>query len=141
TALKGLGGFDSSGPHTYADAGTNTVTVHLTGPDNQTLTAEATATVAAAPLTATAVPIRAALNVAFAGVVATFTDANPGGVVGDYTATIDWGDGENSTGTVASDGQGGFTVSGTHTYEHAPTSAFDVQIAGDRHSPLPSPAT
>jgi ELWxxDGT repeat protein len=49
------------------------------------------------------------------GVVATFRDADPAGQVGDYTATIDWGDGSNSAGTVTANGNG-FAVNGTHTY-------------------------
>jgi hypothetical protein len=55
------------------------------------------------------------------GVVATFTDdgkVNP--TPSDYTATINWGDGTSSAGTVASDGQGGFTVSGSHVYTDEP---------------------
>jgi hypothetical protein len=52
----------------------------------------------------------------FSGVVATFSDADPNGNAKDYTATINWGDGHLTNGTVTADAHGGFTVSGTNTY-------------------------
>ena len=48
--------------------------------------------------------------------MATFTDANPGPNISDFTASIDWGDGSITPGTVTPDGSGGFRVIGTHTY-------------------------
>jgi hypothetical protein len=42
--------------------------------------------------------------------------ADPGGTAGDYTATIVWGDGATSAGTVAANGQGGFNVWGSYTF-------------------------
>src|SRR5205807_2518819 len=46
--------------------------------------------------------------------VATFTD--PGNdTAGEFTATIDWGDGTTSAGTVSGSG-GTYTVTGDHTY-------------------------
>lgn len=49
------------------------------------------------------------------GVVATFTDGDPAGTVSQYSATIDWGDGSTSAGSISADGNG-FDVSGTHSY-------------------------
>jgi hypothetical protein len=76
-------------------------------------------------LTAAGLPATAVAGGAFSGPVATFTDPNNGPVAPDYpqngssvygyTATIDWGDGTTSTGTV-SGSNGAFTVSGKHTY-------------------------
>src|SRR5262249_5225897 len=75
-----------------------------------------------APLSSTAAPTiattegQAVSNV----LVATFTDADPNGVPADYVATIDWGDGQTSAGTVAflgftpQDPQ--FSVKGSHVY-------------------------
>jgi hypothetical protein len=60
------------------------------------------------PFVAQAVPV--------SGVVASFSDADPGGTVSDYSATIEWGDGTTSAGTVGTSGSG-FTVSGSHTYQ------------------------
>lgn len=69
-------------------------------------------------------PIGNAQGVAFSGTegvnscghVATFTDSDTKAVAGDYTATIDWGDGATSSGTITGDGSGNFTVAGCHTY-------------------------
>ena len=50
-------------------------------------------------------------------VVATFTDANPFGLLSDLSATINWGDGTPVTPGVVSGPTGGpFTVSGAHDY-------------------------
>ncbi len=68
------------------------------------------------PLTATATAFTPTENAGFNGAVATFTDADPEGQIGQYSATIAWGDGSTSAGIVASNGQGGFTVTGSHTY-------------------------
>lgn len=50
--------------------------------------------------------------------VATFTDSNPTAPLGDFTASIDWGDTTTSLGAISQPGGTGtaFTVSGTHTY-------------------------
>ena len=53
--------------------------------------------------------------------VATFTDANPSATAGDFTATINWGDGTTSSGTDhGGPNTGIFSVSGAaHTYAEA----------------------
>src|SRR5262249_749843 len=60
--------------------------------------------------------VTATVGVAFSGPVATFSDLNPLATVHDYTATINWGDGHTSPGTVSANPGGGFTVSGTNTF-------------------------
>ena len=55
-------------------------------------------------------------GLAFTAVVGSFSDANPFSVSGDFTATIDWGDGQTSPGTVRVNPFGGFDVIGTHSY-------------------------
>src|SRR5262249_19108595 len=44
----------------------------------------------------------------FSGVAATFTDLDPLANAKDFTATINWGDGHSSNGSVVADGKGGF---------------------------------
>jgi Ca2+-binding RTX toxin-like protein len=76
-----------------------------------------TVTVADAPLTATAANIIATEGTSTGQVtVATFTDANPDATAADFTATISWGDGTTSAGTVAAASGGGFSVDGAHSY-------------------------
>jgi YD repeat-containing protein len=48
--------------------------------------------------------------------VATFTDSDPGGTLTDYSATITWGDGTESSGTIQAGTGGAFNVLGSHTY-------------------------
>src|SRR5207244_2989572 len=70
----------------------------------------------------------------FSAVVATFTDDNSFGQAGDFTATIDWGDGNSSSGTVDANAGGGFKVTGTHTYANDGHYAIAVQIVDDGSS-------
>src|SRR5207237_6866008 len=51
----------------------------------------------------------------FTSLVAVITDTDPA-AVNDFTATIDWGDGTTSQGTVVSNGDSTFNVYGAHTY-------------------------
>jgi hypothetical protein len=57
--------------------------------------------------------------------VATFSDANQGAAAGEFTATIDWGDGGTSAGMVAASG-GRFNVTGQHVYGQ--TGAFSITV-------------
>lgn len=65
---------------------------------------------------------------AAATLVAGFHDGAAGTVPGNYTATITWGDGTTTTGTVASLGGGDFTVSGSHTYPGPVSYAIFVTV-------------
>jgi len=66
--------------------------------------------------------------------VATFTDADDGAQASDYTASITWGDGASSSGTVSGSG-GSFTVAGSHTYGEEGSYTVGVQISdGDNPS-------
>ena len=60
--------------------------------------------------------------------VASFTDADPNGAAGDFTALIDWGDGTSPTaGSITANGSSGFDVTGTHTY--AATGTFSIIVS------------
>jgi hypothetical protein len=120
TIAKGADGtFTVTGTHTYAEEGHATVTVTITDTDNprNTATVTSAATVDDAPLTAAGRPDLLSTDPVSGLPVATFTDANPAAPVGDFTATIDWGDGSPaSPGTVSGPTGGPFTVAGSHTY-------------------------
>jgi hypothetical protein len=60
--------------------------------------------------------ILATAGTLFTGPVATFTDLDPNGTAANFTATITWGDGHHSSGTISANGSGGFTVQGSNTY-------------------------
>jgi hypothetical protein len=76
-----------------------------------------------------AVTNTAALGVPFTGVVATFNDQDPLGNAKDFTATINWGDGHLTNGTITADGHGGFSVSGTNTYKSLGLFPINVDVA------------
>jgi len=52
----------------------------------------------------------------FTFTVASFTDSYPGAVAGQFSATINWGDGASSVGVTRANQNGGFDVIGTHAY-------------------------
>ncbi len=115
----GDGNFTVSGSHAYADEGSFTATVVLTddAPGTDSATASSTVTVLDADtLSATATPVIATEGTPLTNaVVATFSDTDASNTAGDFTATILWGDGTSSTGSV-SGAAGAFTVTGDHTY-------------------------
>ncbi len=142
TIVPSGGKFLVTGNHTYAEEsatdhpGSNpyAVTVTISHEAAPPTTVHSTATVSDPAVIATAVPVTAVEGQAFSGKpVATFTD--PGGAegVGDYSATIDWGDGTTSTGTITPGG-GTFTVSGDHTYaeesaaDHPGSNPYDITV-------------
>ena len=81
--------------------------------------------VVANSLVVTPVAISPFEAVSFSGIVASFIDADTLQPPGNFTATVDWGDGTTSAGTVTGSA-GSFSVSGTHTY--ADEGSFPVQV-------------
>jgi hypothetical protein len=65
---------------------------------------------------------------AFTGLVGNFSDLDPQGTAKDYTATINWGDGHLTNGTIKPDGKGGFAVFGTNTYASAGLFPVSVDV-------------
>src|SRR5260370_33467281 len=64
--------------------------------------------------------------------VATFSDANVAASAGDFSVTIDWGDGTTSNNpTIQSLGGGAFNVVAGHTYSHAGDHVVVVTINGN----------
>jgi hypothetical protein len=135
SSLGTVSGGSVSGSHTYLEEGTYSGTVHLTGPNcgvngtNDALTADVSdATLTAGPTGS----VNATATVAFNGPIATFSDADPGGASGDYAATINWGDGTSSAGSISGPSGGSFTVNGSHTY--ATSGSFFISITGTDQS-------
>ncbi|HLJ95684.1 MAG TPA: Ig-like domain repeat protein [Gemmataceae bacterium] len=138
TVTLGSGGMLTvAGTNTYKEAGTYPVKVTITDRLGAVATATSTGTVTDAPLTAQAATITAAAGVAGNHLlVATFTDNDPNATAGDYTATIDWGDGTSSAGTIVAGSTISFSVTGSHTYSTqgsftASVTITDINTAGD----------
>ena len=120
--------YDVAGTHAYAEEGGFPVTVTLHTSEGD-VTANGGATVADAPLTITGVPVDTVRGTPLTNQrLATFTDADPGGTLTDYSATINWGDGNTTAGTVVANQGGGFAVTGSHTYADAATYGAAITI-------------
>jgi|GEM_PF-3010371 len=128
TVAKNSANFQVNGTHTYQKPGTYTISVHVADTGGASADATAQATVADLPLSPDKRDISATANNQFSGVVAHFTDADPSGAPGDYTATIAWGDGGTSAGTIVAAQGGGFDVSGTHTYTASGTYTVTTSV-------------
>jgi hypothetical protein len=127
-AWNGPGSFNVSGTHTYTEEGSTAITVSIEDIGGSSVSADSIATVADAPLMATAINIAAQEGTAFSGKLATFADLDPNGVVSDYSATIAWGDGSSSSGSISANGIGSFAVSGSHAYAEEGYFSFTVTI-------------
>jgi hypothetical protein len=131
------GGFAVSGSHAYAEEGTQSVKVTIADAGGSTATAVSTADIADAPLSAQGVTAAATEDAAFSGTVAMFTDPGGGEAKADYGASIVWGDGNTSSGTInGPDGSGVFTVSGTNIYAAEGTYTATVTITHDAAAPV-----
>jgi len=109
------GNFTVTGSHLYAEEGSYATTVTINDDGGSTATETGKTIVADAPLTALGTSLSGTAGTALPASVATFTDANPNAPLSDFTATINWGDGTQTNGTIT-DHAGVFSVAGTHTY-------------------------
>jgi hypothetical protein len=111
------GTFTVQGHHLYAEDGAYNVSVTLTHEATPTVTVTGNATVSDPAVRAAGGLTVAAVEGVASGTqpVATFTDPGGAEALGDYSATIDWGDGTTSAGPISRSGTT-FTVSGGHTY-------------------------
>jgi len=66
-------------------------------------------------ITAVGTNISASEGKLFTGTVASFTDPDTSSTAAEYSATVGWGDGSSSAGTITG-GSGSFSVAGSHTY-------------------------
>jgi hypothetical protein len=103
--------------HKYAHFGVFTTTVSIAGgPQAHSGTDTGQITVADVGIAGQGQPANAAAGTPFVGQVAEFKDQNQLSQPGDFSSTIDWGDGSLPTTGVISGQNGQFEVSGTHTY-------------------------
>ncbi|MGH7137373.1 MAG: MBG domain-containing protein, partial [Pirellulales bacterium] len=77
---------------------------------------------------ATGSTVVATEGVAASLAVATFTDADPTADASQFSAEIVWGDGSTTAGAVAADGDGSFTVTGSHAYAEEGGYTFTATI-------------
>src|SRR5262249_29134485 len=126
----GQGTFAVLGGHTYAEEGPVTLSVHVLDAGGASLRASQRFRVADAPLSGLALADPGAAEVKSTGTypVATFTAANAAAPAADFTATVLWGDGSATSGSVVALGGGTFAVRGSHTYAAEGTCTLVVQV-------------
>jgi uncharacterized repeat protein (TIGR01451 family) len=122
------GTFSVPGSHVYAEEGTYTMTVTVTDAGGATATVKPVATVGDATLSATAAAVSTTEGSTFSGTVATFSDGNPLATASDFSATIDWGDGTTTSGSVSA-AASGFQVTGSHTYATSGGETITVAVS------------
>ena len=109
------GTFTISGQHTYADEGSFGIAFVVNNTNfggGQGVVAEGD------QLTGSFLPIAVTAGQQFSGSVASFSDTLIGNVAGDFSATINWGDGVTDT-AVVTQSLGMFDVSSAHIYQDA----------------------
>ncbi len=117
TIISNGPGFDVSGSHTYADEGNFTPQINLSSTGGGSQSVSDVATVLDAVLgNGSLSPLNSTEGASFSGILGSFQDANTNASPSDFAATIDWGDGTQSSGTVSPNGSGQFTIAGNHTY-------------------------
>ena len=119
------GGFGIAASHAYVEAGAYPVVVTLRDPDGPSLTAGSTAAIADAALIGVALSASSARN--FSGTVAYFFDLDPQAPATNYWATIDWGDGASSAGSVQRAFLNLWQVVGAHRFKSA--GHFKIRVA------------
>jgi PKD repeat protein len=121
--------FKVNGTHTYTKHGRYEVKVSVSDPDGARSTGRRASDVTDAPISAAGFDLAGVEGTALTTVVASFDDQNPFGTADQFTATINWGDGHSSSGTVVPVvGVSKFEVSATNTYEEFGTYSVTVQI-------------
>lgn len=113
--------------------GTDAVTVTLVDQKNDSSYTTSTANVTGPVLTPLPTTITPQLSEPFTGFVGSFFDTDPSDNSGNVTATITWGDGHVSAGTIvaAPNVPGQFDVYGTNTYTVAGNYSVNILITNE----------
>jgi autotransporter-associated beta strand protein len=143
-ADNGNGTFSVIGNHTYAEEGSGiSFAVTVSDPASFSDTKSATIAVADASLKLVS---EFAPNAAVEGkstgtiTVGTFSDSNPTADINDLGASISWGDGVTSAGTIVANPDGTFSVKASHTYgEELVNGLFGVDFTDKGGSILAAP--
>ncbi|HEY3186457.1 MAG TPA: thrombospondin type 3 repeat-containing protein [Solirubrobacteraceae bacterium] len=133
--------YDAAADHVYAQAGSYGYSVTICrGAGACASPVTAVATIAEAPVAGKADDVQATATQPFAGQVGEIVDDNKLSQQGDFTASIDWGDGTAATAGQISGTGGQFQVGGSHTYGSAGAFRIAVTVLHNGRSIILDPA-
>jgi hypothetical protein len=116
--------------HTYTSPGLYTVTVTITDAANSadTTTDTFTADISKGQVAVSTQSLNLTAGMAFSGQVASFTNTDTSTNAGNYTATVDWGDGTSPSSATVTGGPGSFTVTPTTDHTYAKPGSYPVKV-------------
>ncbi len=123
-----------TGTHTYTEPGVFRPSILINSTSGlSSSTILETALVSAIPIVGKGTALTGTEGKTISGSVATFTTTRNAAAAADYTASINWGDGTASAGTVVKDSTGHFHVNGSHAYGDQSTgTGFHVTVTISR---------
>jgi hypothetical protein len=128
-AGSGASKFTVTSGHAYTGAGSFPIAVTIQDSGGASMTAGANASVTDAPISASGVAdFNLPKDAAYSGPLASFTDPNSFAKASDFKATVLWGDGATSSGSIGAGPGAGFSVSGSHRYTTPGRHAIAVTI-------------
>ncbi len=127
-ASAGQGSFNVVGQYTYNTVGSYPVNVTISSPGGSVNVVNSTATVVTQPVSLLPANVTGAQGQALSNVtVASFLDPYTSDTASDFQASIHWGDGNLSFGTITG-GNGAFTIQGSNTYLTSGTYTITLQL-------------
>jgi hypothetical protein len=131
-----VGGIDFVviGSHTYAQVGSFFDVIMLSDLGGAVQSLHGMVTVPEPPLLANPFANSFYQGLPFTGQIASFTEANSADTPADFAASIIWGDGNISPGTITSLGSGAYGVVGSHAFANSGIYAASVNVI-DSHGP------
>ncbi len=125
---NGDGTFGVDGSHTYTTAGDYTVTISATDIAGETVSAIASAQVAAPSLQAQPNNLTLAIGQAYSGSLLSFVDVNNSAIATAYTANVSWGDGYTEGGVVSLDSAGDLEVAGASAHAYSAAGSYPIIV-------------
>ena len=92
-------------------------------------------------LTDPPIAVHAVAGVPFTVPVASIHTANQQATADDFTATIQWGDGQSSRGTIEAEGGGTFELLGSHTYASPGTYPVAINVSDNQGNTVSDSST
>ena len=123
------GEYNVEGSYTYLEPGNHPFIITVQDKGGQTLTVDSTVDVSEAAVAGNILqPLTSTEGQSFNGNVADITIGTPTPNFNDFSAQIIWGDGNSSAGSLGLDGNGGYYISGNHTYANQGSYPLTVDI-------------